>query len=317
MDIPEALDKLSRLKDNVEKVIRGKGRQVDLACIALLGGGQLLIEDVPGVGKTMLARSLARSIEGTFRRIQFTPDLLPSDITGVNVYDQRSGAFEFHPGPVFANIVLADEINRATPRTQSSLLEAMDEGQVSVDGVARELPRPFFVIATQNPVEYHGTYPLPEGQLDRFSLSVSLDYPSGRDEEEVVVGQLNHHPIQDLVPVLTTGEIVGLQSMAREVRVDHSLVEYALRIVQATRSHAELLLGASPRGSIFLLRNAQAQALMRGRDFVVPDDIKGLGEAVLAHRILPRSRRQTLTANREIVAGILEETEVPVSLEEG
>lgn len=316
MDITGAQDQLSRLKDNVEKVIKGKGRQVELAVIALLGGGQLLIEDVPGVGKTMLARSLARSIEGSFKRIQFTPDLLPSDITGVNVYDQKSGAFEFYPGPVFANIVLADEINRATPRTQSSLLEAMDEGQVSVDGVARQLPRPFFVIATQNPVEYHGTYPLPEGQLDRFSLNISLDYPSGQDEEAVVKSQLNHHPIQDLVPVLATSDVVALQEMTRQVRVDHSLVEYALRIVQRTRSHEELLLGASPRGSIFLLRNAQAQALMRGREFVVPDDIKELGVAVLAHRILPRSRRQTLTTNREVVAGILEEAEIPVSLEE-
>jgi MoxR-like ATPase len=316
MDIPGARDRLSRLKDNVEEVIKGKGRQVELALIALLSGGQLLIEDVPGVGKTMLARSLALSIEGACKRIQFTPDLLPSDITGVNIYDQRSGAFEFHPGPIFANIVLADEINRATPRTQSSLLEAMDEGQVTVDGMARVLPRPFFVIATQNPVEYHGTYPLPEGQLDRFCLNISLEYPSEPDEVAVVMSQLLHHPIQDLGPVLTTGEIEELQGMVRHVRVDHSLVEYALRIVKKTRSHEELLLGASPRGSIFLLRTAQAQALMQGRDYVVPDDIKELGVAVLAHRILPRSRRQALGDSREIVSRILGEVDVPVGLEE-
>ncbi len=313
MDITEARDRLTRLKENVGRVIRGKDRQVELAIIALLSGGQLLIEDVPGVGKTMLARSLALSIEGSYKRIQFTPDLLPSDITGVNVFDQGSGTFKFHPGPIFAQIVLADEINRATPRTQSSLLEAMDEGQVSVDGVTRALPRPFFVIATQNPLDYHGTYPLPESQLDRFCINVSLEYPSGPDELDVVESQLHRHPIEDLAPVLSTSRIEELREMAREVGVDRALVEYALSIVQRTRSDDQLALGASPRGSIFLLRTAQAQALMKGRDFVVPDDIKELAVAVLAHRVLPKSRRQTLGASREVVKAIVDDVAVPVS----
>jgi MoxR-like ATPase len=315
MEASEARERLAALLDNMELVIKGKRPQVELAVTALLSGGQLLIEDVPGVGKTMLARTLARSIDGSFKRVQFTPDLLPSDITGVNIYDQASGSFRFHPGPVFANVILADEVNRATPRTQASLLEAMDEGQVTVDGETHPLPRPFFVIATQNPVEYHGTYPLPEGQLDRFCLNVTLDYPGQEDEVEVVESQLKRHPIEELRPVLSTAEVTEMQELARGIRVDRSLIEYALRIVEATRSCGEFLLGASPRGSIFLLRTAQARALLQGRGYVVPDDIKRLAVAVLAHRVILKSRRQDLALSREAVERLLGEVAVPVGVE--
>ncbi len=312
MDLSTAREKLLLLKENVEKVILGKSEQVELSIIALITGGQLLIEDVPGVGKTMLARALSLSIDGAFKRIQFTPDLLPSDITGVNIYNQKTEAFEFHPGPIFAHIVLADEINRATPRTQSSLLEAMDEGQVSVDGVARMLPKPFFVIATQNPIEYHGTYPLPEGQLDRFCMCISLEYPSRSFEREVVERQLLRHPIHDLRPVLTVEDVLELQELAHRQKVDGSLVDYATRIVEETRADERLILGASPRGSIFLLRTSQSRALLFGRDYVTPDDIKQLAVPVLAHRVLPKLRRRGLASNAEIIRDILNRVPVPV-----
>ncbi|MBC7229872.1 MAG: MoxR family ATPase [Actinobacteria bacterium] len=300
------------LAENIRRVILGKDAQVDLAVIALLSGGHLLIEDVPGVGKTMLARSLALSVSGTYRRIQFTPDLLPSDITGTAVFNQKTSEFEFRPGPIFANVVLADEINRATPRTQSSLLEAMDEGQVTADGVAYPLPRPFFVIATQNPVEYHGTYPLPEGQLDRFCMSLTLGYPTEETERAVVAGQLEEHPVSGLRPVLQAEELPRLQRAARSVRVDPDVLSYAVSLVRATREDGGLVLGASPRGSVFLMRAAQARAFLSGRDFVVPDDVKALAMPVLAHRVIPASRSLGPEDARELVLRLVERIPVPV-----
>ncbi len=300
------------LADNMRLVIRGKDPQVEMAVVALVSGGHLLIEDVPGVGKTMLARSLALSISGTYCRIQFTPDLLPSDITGTTVFNQKSAEFEFRPGPVFANVVLADEINRATPRTQSSLLEAMDEGQVTVDGAPYPLPRPFFVIATQNPVEYHGTYPLPEGQLDRFCMSLSLDYPSEDCEREIVESQLLEHPVGGLRPVLQAEELLGLQRACRAVSVHSDVLAYSVSLVRATREDDGLSLGASPRGTIFLVRTAQARALLEGRDFITPDDIKAAAVPVLSHRVIPASRSQGLRDSRSTVSQILARVPVPV-----
>ncbi|MDY6795588.1 MAG: MoxR family ATPase [Actinomycetota bacterium] len=310
--LAELSEKVHVLADNINTVIKGKGEQVNLAVIALLGGGHLLIEDVPGVGKTMLARSLALSISGTYRRIQFTPDLLPSDISGTTVFNQKSAEFEFRPGPVFANIVLADEINRATPRTQSSLLEAMDEGQVTVDGIPHSLPLPFFVIATQNPIEYHGTYPLPEGQLDRFCMSITLDYPSEEDERIVVESQLMEHPVHALSPVLKAEEIPSLQRAARSVGVGRDVLSYALNLVRETRKDEELALGASPRGAIFLVRTAQAKAFLDGRDFVIPDDVKGMAVHILSHRVIPTSHSHGIRESRLVIDRLLSRVPVPV-----
>jgi MoxR-like ATPase len=300
------------LADNVRLVIRGKDEQVELAVIALLSGGHLLIEDVPGVGKTMLARSLALSLSGAYRRIQFTPDLLPSDITGTNIFNQKTAEFEFRPGPIFANIVLADEINRATPRTQSSLLEAMDEDQTTVDGTTYPLPRPFFVIATQNPIEYHGTYPLPEGQLDRFCMSITLDYPSQEHEREIVESQLIDHPVKNLRPVLQAEELSQLQAACRSVMVNSDVLAYALALVRETREDENLSLGASPRGAIYLVRTAQARAMLRDRDFITPDDIKAMAVPVLSHRVILHSRSQGFNESRSVISRILSRVPVPV-----
>ncbi len=313
MDSFEELGRRAReLAENVRLVIKGKDEQVDMAVVALISGGHLLIEDVPGVGKTMLARSIALSLSGSYFRIQFTPDLLPSDITGTTVFNQKTAEFEFRPGPVFANIVLADEINRATPRTQSSLLEAMDEGQVTVDGTPHPLPHPFFVIATQNPIEYHGTYPLPEGQLDRFCMSITLDYPSQDHEKEIIESQLLDHPVNRLRPVLEADKLSALQSAARSVTVDPDVLSYAVSLVRATREDEGLFMGASPRGAIFLVRTAQSLAFLKGRDYITPDDIKAMAVSVLSHRVLPSSRSHGLNESRAAISRLLSFLPVPV-----
>ena len=276
-----------RLVSNVERVIVGKRDVVELSLIALLCRGHILIEDVPGVGKTMLAKSIAKSIGCTFKRIQFTPDLLPSDLTGVSIYNQKTGEFEFRAGPVIAQIVLADEINRATPKTQSALLECMEEGQMTVDGVTRKMPTPFLVLATQNPIEYEGTFPLPEAQLDRFLMRISLGYPSMGAEMEILNSQQVVHPIQEITQAIEIEELVQMQSaVRREVHVDRLVQEYIVGLVAATRSHPDVYLGASPRGSLALYRTGQAWAALRGRDFVTPDDVKALVGPALGHRII-------------------------------
>lgn len=303
------------LLNNVEKVIKGKREKIEIAILCLLAEGHLLIEDPPGVGKTMLAKALAISIGGTFNRIQFTPDLLPSDITGLSVYRPEKNGFEFYPGPVFANVVLADELNRTTPRTQSALLEALDEGKVSLEGKTHPLPRPFFLIATQNPLESHGTYPLPEGQLDRFLVSLSLGYPDEDAEKEVVAMQLIEHPINTLKPVVNLEGIIEEQKKVREVKADQSLLDYAVSIVRKTRDIPDANLGVSPRGSISLIKLAQAAAYCQERDFVLPDDIKLVAPYALSHRLF---LKQTLANNnklaRDLIKDILKEVEVPIKM---
>jgi MoxR-like ATPase len=314
MDRAAATKAAQVLIDNVEHVIRGKRDAIEAATTALFAGGHLLIEDVPGVGKTMLGRAIARSIRGSFKRIQATPDLLPSDVTGSAIYNQATQRFDFIPGPVFANVVLIDEINRTTPRTQSALLEAMDENAVTVDGVRHALPEPLFVVATQNPLEHHGTYPLPEGQLDRFSLAMDIGYVAMGVEVEIVKAQLQSHPIDDLDAVLDPDEVLAIRSVVRSTHVSDPVLSYALALANATRSHPDLELGASPRASITLVRCAQARALIRGRDFVVPDDVKALAVASLAHRVVPaaglRLERQRVT---KLVSDIVASTPVPVT----
>jgi len=298
--------------DNVSKVIVGKDKEVELALLALISNGHLLIEDVPGVGKTMLAKSIVKSIGCTFRRIQFTPDLLPSDVTGVSVYNQRTGEFEFRPGPILAQVVLADEINRATPKTQSALLESMEERQVTVDGITYPSPKPFLVMATQNPIEYEGTFPLPEAQIDRFFMRLTLGYPSAQDEIEILERQLLRHPVDTLDQVVDSSEILAAQETIKEVRVDPLIIRYIVSLVEATRSHPEVYLGSSPRGSLALVRASQGLALLRGRDFVLPDDVKELIVPVLAHRIIisPAACLREVTSN-EVLAEVLGQVPVP------
>ncbi len=301
-----------RVVENVEQVIVGKHYEVQLALIALICRGHLLIEDVPGVGKTTLAKSLARSLGCTFKRMQFTPDLLPSDVTGVSIYNQKSAEFEFRPGPVMAQIVLADEVNRATPKTQSALLEAMEENQITVDGVTRALPVPFLVMATQNPIEYEGTFPLPEAQLDRFMMRLSLGYPSAADELVVLTAQQQAHPLDALEQVVSLEDLLQLQQEVRGVYVDRLVSEYIVAVVTATREHQEVYLGASPRGSLALYRASQARAMMYGRDYVIPDDVKELGEPTLAHRLIvsPAARIRNVDP-RQIIEEIVEAVPVP------
>lgn len=301
-----------RVVANVERVLLGKHREVELALIALLCQGHVLIEDVPGVGKTMLARSLAKSLGCTFRRIQFTPDMLPSDVTGMSVFNQKTGEFEFRPGPVIAQIVLTDEINRATPKTQSALLECMEERQVTVDGVTYLMPQPFLVLATQNPIEYEGTFPLPEAQLDRFMMRIHLGYPPAQDEIHMLDLQQRIHPINEIDQVVTRDELLDAQHMVREIYVDALVKQYIVAIVEETRRHPDVYLGASPRGSLALAKTAQARAAIAGREFVLPDDVKDLAEYALAHRLIisPAARLKNVDS-RVVVAEIVNSIPVP------
>lgn len=304
--------KAKAILDNVMQVIIGKRDSIELAVIALLSEGHLLIEDAPGVGKTVLARSLARSLDCTFKRIQFTSDMLPSDITGVSIYNQKTGDFEFRPGPVMAQIVLADEINRATPKVQSALLECMAERQISIDGVTHQMPNPFHILATQNPIEYEGTFPLPETQLDRFLIRISLGYPSVSDEITIMNQQQYQHPIKNLQAVATSSDLETLQTVVKDIYVDDLIKQYIADLVGATRNHPAIYLGASPRGSLALYRTAQARALLYGRDYVLPDDVKALAEPVLAHRIIVRATDSPRDrSGQDIIAKILESVPVP------
>ncbi len=301
-----------RILDNVRTVIVGKDQEIRQTLVALLCEGHVLIEDVPGVGKTMLARALAKSVGCVFRRIQFTPDMLPSDVTGVSVFNQKSMEFEFRPGPIMAQIVLTDEINRATPKTQSALLEAMEERQVTVDGITHSMARPFMVLATQNPIEYEGTFPLPEAQVDRFMMRIHLGYPSRAAEIDVMTRQATHHPIQDIQQVVGAEELVTAQKAAREVYVDELVKGYIVDVVTTTRDHPDVYLGASPRGSLALYLASRAWAAMEGRDFVLPDDIKLLAPTILAHRLIvsPSARIKNVGA-QQIVEDALRHTPVP------
>jgi MoxR-like ATPase len=300
------------LVNNVERVIIGKRNAVELAVVGLLCQGHLLIEDVPGVGKTMLARSIAKSIGCIFRRIQFTPDMLPSDVTGVSIFNQQTRAFEFREGPVFAQIVLSDEINRATPKTQAALLEAMEERQVTVDGVTRTLTRPFLVLATQNPIEYEGTFPLPEAQLDRFMLRIRLGYPSAGDEMAMLDAQQFKHPIEEIEQVVDTSALLQAQEEIKSIHVDGKIKSYIVELMTQTRKHPEVSLGASPRGSLVLYRTGQARAAMSGRDYVTPDDVKALAPVCLAHRMIvsPSARIKDVTAE-SVLTEILNSVPVP------
>ena len=298
--------------DNVSRVIVGKTPVIEQTLAALIAQGHVLVEDVPGVGKTMLAKSLAASLGCQFKRIQFTPDLLPSDITGISIYNQRNGQFEFRPGPVMAQVVLADEINRATPKTQSALLEAMEELQVSVDGATHHLEPPFIVLATQNPVEYEGTFPLPEAQLDRFLVRVSLGYPDFAEEIAVIERQEQTHPIDALQPVADPADVVRLQAAAREVYVDSLVRQYIVSLAEATRGHQDVALGASPRASLGMFRMARAYALLQNRDYVIPDDVQSLAHGVMGHRIIlsPAARMRRLQP-REVIDRLLETVPIP------
>ena len=282
---PQPRDVLSGLQAELGKVILGKADVIRDLLTALLGGGHILMEDVPGLGKTTLAKALARAFDAEFKRVQFTPDLLPSDILGSSVYSPRDGTFTFKPGPIFANILLADEINRASPRTQSSLLEAMSERQASIEGITHPLPSPFLVIATQNPIEFHGTYPLPEAQLDRFAMRINLGYPDKEREVDVLFSQFHHHPLEDVQRVVDAAAVLSLQQTVRAVRVERAIARYLVDLADASRSHPSLKMGCSPRGTLTLFRMAQARAFLDGRDYVVPEDVKAVAVPTLAHRL--------------------------------
>lgn len=316
IDLPEVGRRIEGLLASVEKVIRGKRSSLELAVITLLARGHLLIEDVPGVGKTTLAYALARSLDCTFHRIQFTSDLLPSDLTGISVYNQHTGRFEFRRGPLFANVVLADEINRTTPKTQSALLEAMSEGSVTADDQTHSLPNPFMVIATQNPIDHHGTFPLPESQLDRFLMRIRMGYPGESEEKEILREGISYRSAEELEAVLSIRQILQLQDAVREVAVEESLLDYILQLIRETRRHDLLSLGVSPRGAMALYRSAQARALVHGRDYCVPDDIKMLAVPVLAHRVVVSQKMASPVGEADeaewIIRDLLEKVPVPV-----
>ncbi len=314
VEVSQVKEFSQKIANNLEKVIVGKAETVRLTVIGLLCQGHLLIEDVPGVGKTMLAKALAKSLGCSFKRIQFTPDMLPSDVTGVSIYNQNTREFEFRAGPVMAHIVLADEINRATPKTQSALLEAMEEKQVTVDGVTYPLPVPFMILATQNPIEYEGTFPLPEAQLDRFLMRIELGYTSLMNEIKILELQQLQHPIETIEPVTTVEEIKMMQELIKQVYVAPAVERYIVEVVRSTREHPEIFLGASPRGSLGLFRAGQARAAIDGRDFVLPDDIKALARNVLAHRVVvnPSARLHELSAAR-IIDEILAKVPIPTT----
>ncbi|MFQ5922166.1 MAG: AAA family ATPase [Anaerolineales bacterium] len=303
---------VEKLIFNIERIIIGKTQAVELAVICLLSEGHLLIEDIPGVGKTMLARSLARSLGVEFSRIQFTPDMLPSDITGISFFNQSTREFEYRPGPIMANIVLTDEINRATPKTQSALLEAMQERQVTVEGVSHPLPKPFMVLATQNPIEYEGTFPLPEAQRDRFMMRIKLGYLGKTDEMRLLYQQKNHHPLEDLEPIAGVEDLTRAQRAVREIHVSQAVEQYIVDLVDSTRNHPEITLGASPRGSLGLYRVSQARAWIRSRDYVLPDDVKALALTVLSHRMIisPKARLRELQPE-QLLEELLLEVAVP------
>jgi MoxR-like ATPase len=306
-------DRIAALRNALGGVIRGKREQIDVLTLALAAGGSVLMEDVPGVGKTTLAKALARAVAADFSRVQFTPDLLPGDILGSSIYNPVDGSFTFRPGPVFTNVLLADEINRASPRTQSALLEAMSEGQATIEGKTYPLPQPFLVIATENPVEYHGTYPLPEAQLDRFLMQIDLGYPDADAEMALLFDQAANHPLDDVVPVLRRDEVVALQAAVRAVRVSPAVAGYIVALTHRTREDARLHLGASPRGGLMLYRAAQAAAFADGRDFTLPDDVQRLAPHVLAHRLVltPKAKYGGLR-KRDIVLELLRDVPVPV-----
>ncbi|HMS53825.1 MAG TPA: MoxR family ATPase [Fimbriimonadaceae bacterium] len=313
MEKSNVASKSQAIVAEVEKVIVGKSDTVQMAVVTLLCNGHLLLEDIPGVGKTTLAKALAKSIGGEFRRIQFTPDLLPSDITGSSIYNQRTTEFEFRPGPIFGNIVLVDEINRATPKTQSSLLEAMEERQVTADGITHSLPTPFFVVATQNSVDMTGTYPLPEAQLDRFFARLSIGYPSRLEEAQILNDQQVSSPLDQVQTAVSLDELVALQAQVREMFVHETIRTYVVDVVRATRESNQLVMGSSPRGSLYLMRAAQAHAAVNGFDFVRPDDVKAVAPMVLAHRVLPRAELRARGSSTEaVVLNLLDTVPVPV-----